>query len=204
MGPDAAIVCQDDIADVLNQARAADAQAKAALQGLAAQAAGFAPAPGDSIAAASATAIPAPGTSPADVRKWWDSLSALQQESLLFTHGAQLGQLDGLPSTVRDRANRAVMAQQKGDLQAEQEQLKALGSNSPTLSRRNSTRSTSSWVPSVRSNSAFITPREENNRRSCSASAPPATAARSSPWAIPTSPPTSRRSYQALEPASAP
>lgn len=128
MGPDAAIVCQDDIADVLNQARAVDAQAKAALQGLTAQAAGFAPAPGDSTMTASATAIPAPGTSPADVRKWWDSLSPLQQESLLFTHGAQLGQLDGLPSTIRDRANRAVMAQQKGDLQAEQEQLTALGS----------------------------------------------------------------------------
>ncbi len=130
MGPDAAIACQDDIADLLNQARAADAQAKAALQGLTAQATGFTPSAGDStLTTVSATAIPAPGTSPADVRKWWDALSPLQQESLLFTHGAQLGQLDGLPSTIRDRANRAVMAQQKGDLQAEQERLKALGPN---------------------------------------------------------------------------
>jgi hypothetical protein len=38
MGPDVAFACQDDIADVLNQALAADAQAKAALQGLTAQA----------------------------------------------------------------------------------------------------------------------------------------------------------------------
>ena len=90
MGPDAAFACQDDIADVLNQTRAADAQAKAVLQGLTAQATGFAPAAGDATLTASATAIPAPGTSPADVRKWWDSLSPLQQESLLFTHGAQL------------------------------------------------------------------------------------------------------------------
>jgi hypothetical protein len=57
-----------------------------------------------------------------------DSLRAAQQESLLFTHPDQLGQLDGLPSVVRDRANRSPMANQKGRLQADKERLDLLGS----------------------------------------------------------------------------
>ncbi len=70
---------------------------------------------------------PHPSTDPGAVKKWWDGLSPAQQESLLFTHADQLGQLDGLPSEVRDRANRSRMADQKGRLQAEKERLALLG-----------------------------------------------------------------------------
>jgi hypothetical protein len=127
LGPPAAQVCQDRIADLVRKARDADAHAATALNGLSAQATGFAPAANDGTVAAAATPIPGRGTAPAEVKKWWDGLSPAQQESLLFTHPDQLGQLDGLPSVVRDRANRFRMADQKGRLQADQERLDLLG-----------------------------------------------------------------------------
>ncbi len=127
LGPAAAQVCQDRIADLVRQAQDADARAAVALNGLSAQATGFAPAADDAIVAAAATAIPACGTAPADVKKWWGDLSPAQRESLLFTHFDELGQLDGLPSVVRDRANRSRMADQKGRLQADKERLDLLG-----------------------------------------------------------------------------
>ncbi|MGH3694785.1 MAG: alpha/beta hydrolase [Pseudonocardiaceae bacterium] len=68
-----------------------------------------------------------PPTEPGEVKKWWDGLSPAQQESLLLTHPDQLARLDGLPSAVRDRANRSVMADQKGRLQADKERLDQLG-----------------------------------------------------------------------------
>lgn len=127
LGPDAAQICQDGIADLVRQAQDADAHAAAALNGLSAQATGFAPAANDATVAAAATAIPRRGTAPADVKKWWAGLSPAQQESLLFTHPDQLGQLDGLPSVARDRANRSRMAEQQGRLQADKERLDLLG-----------------------------------------------------------------------------
>ncbi|MGH3772501.1 MAG: alpha/beta hydrolase [Pseudonocardiaceae bacterium] len=123
LGPPAAQICQDRIADLVRQAQNADAHATAALNGLSAQATGFAPAANDTTVAA----IPGRGTAPAEVKKWWDGLSPMQQESLLFTHPDQLGQLDGLPSVIRDRANRSRMAGQKGRLQADKERLDLLG-----------------------------------------------------------------------------
>jgi hypothetical protein len=126
LGPAAAQLCQDRIADLVRQARDADARAAAALNGLSAQATGFAPA-ADATVAAAATAIPGRGAAPAEVKKWWDGLSLVQRESLLFTHSDQLGQLDGVPSVARDRANRSRMADQKGRLQAGKERLDLLG-----------------------------------------------------------------------------
>jgi pimeloyl-ACP methyl ester carboxylesterase len=126
-GPEAAYVYQGGIADVVRQAREVDAHAATTLNGLSAQATGFAPAANDATVAAAATAIPGRDTAPAEVKKWWDGLSPAQQESLLFTHPNQLGQLDGLPSVIRDRANRARMADEKGRLQAEKEYLDSLG-----------------------------------------------------------------------------
>jgi hypothetical protein len=103
------------IQGLLRHATEADQEAAAALRKLTAQAAGLAPAADDATVAAGATAIPRAG-SPADVKKWWNSLSPQQQESLLFMHGDQIGALDGIPVQVRDRANRARLAEEKAGL----------------------------------------------------------------------------------------
>lgn len=125
LGPTAARLYQARIADLVGQARAADEHAATELGTLTAEAAGFAPATDPTTTAAAAT-IPPPGTSPKGVRKWWDSLTDRQREALLFTRPGQLGRLDGLPSAIRDRANRAQLAEQKGRLEAERERLAAL------------------------------------------------------------------------------
>lgn len=126
--PDA-VRLQDDIRRVFDEMMRADADTADALRKLSAQAAGLAP-PDQETTAAAATAIPPRGTSPAEVKKWWDSLSPMQQESLLFTHAAEIGALDGIPAVARDRANRSHLTQLKGQLVAEQERLEARGNRS--------------------------------------------------------------------------
>lgn len=55
--------------------------------------------------------VPAPmppiGATPEDRRRWWESLSSGQQHTLLGEQPALIGGLDGLPTRVRDEANRA-------------------------------------------------------------------------------------------------
>lgn len=48
------------------------------------------------------------GKSPADNRKWWDGLTQEQREEYQTLYPAEIGALDGLPSVVRDSANRLV------------------------------------------------------------------------------------------------
>lgn len=74
-------------------------------------------------------AIPRPGTSPLDVKQWWDSLSPMQQESLLFTDPARIGCLDGIPAIARDRANRAELAEAQARLRQRQGLLRAGGAD---------------------------------------------------------------------------
>jgi hypothetical protein len=113
---------QEWVDSAVADATRADNEAAEALRKLTAQAAGLAPASSDTTVAASATAIPS-GGAPADVKRWWDALSPMEQESLLFTHADRIGQLDGLPATVRDRANRARLVEQKARLAADQIRL---------------------------------------------------------------------------------
>jgi hypothetical protein len=40
-------------------------------------------------------------------------LSPADRESLLFSHGAEIGGLDGIPAAVRDRVNRSLVLEQK-------------------------------------------------------------------------------------------
>jgi hypothetical protein len=101
---------------ILRHATMADEEAGAALRKLTAQAAGLAPGAKDATVIAGNTSIPGPKTNPAEVNKWWDSLTPQQQESLLFMHGDRIGSLDGIPADVRDRANRALLAEQKANL----------------------------------------------------------------------------------------
>jgi pimeloyl-ACP methyl ester carboxylesterase len=106
------------------EANQADAEIAAALRNLTAEAVGLAP-PATDATTAAAFSIPPRGTSPADVKKWWDSLSPMQQESLLFTRAAELGMLDGVPALARDRANRFRLAEEKAELLADRQRLLA-------------------------------------------------------------------------------
>ncbi|CAM3804827.1 alpha/beta hydrolase [Kibdelosporangium persicum] len=117
---------EDAMAAQLERARRADAEAAYALRSLRPEAAGFA-GPDQATVAAAATAIPPRSTAPAEVKKWWDSLTPMQQESLLYTHASEIGALDGVPATARDRANRTRLTELKAQLLAEQERLRSLG-----------------------------------------------------------------------------
>ncbi|MBP2330767.1 hypothetical protein JOF56_011152 [Kibdelosporangium banguiense] len=101
---------------ILRHATAADEEAAAALRKLTAQAAGMAPGAKDATVIAGNTSIPGPKAKPGEVNDWWKSLTPQQQESLLFMHSEKIGNLDGIPAEVRDRANRAVLAQEKAKL----------------------------------------------------------------------------------------
>ncbi|WP_051399563.1 alpha/beta hydrolase [Haloechinothrix halophila] len=50
--------------------------------------------------------VPPPGSDPAEVARWWRSLSDEQRDQLLLTDFERLGQLHGLPAEVLDTANR--------------------------------------------------------------------------------------------------
>lgn len=113
---------QDAVRSVVEATARADQDVCDSLRPLSAQAAGLAP-PDQQTNAAAATPIPPRGTNPTDVKKWWDSLSPMRQESLLFTHAAEIGALDGVPAIARDRANRSHLAELKGQVMADIERL---------------------------------------------------------------------------------
>src|SRR5699024_6958511 len=45
----------------------------------------------------------------ADNRSWWDGLSAEEQEAVMAEHPEWVGNTDGIPAAIRDRANRALI-----------------------------------------------------------------------------------------------
>ncbi|MEU8622927.1 alpha/beta hydrolase [Streptomyces sp. NPDC048623] len=57
--------------------------------------------------------------SPKDNANWWKGLDAEQQAAWLSLRPEAVGALDGLPSTVRDEANRVVLAEKHGQYQTE-------------------------------------------------------------------------------------
>ncbi|MCF6521768.1 alpha/beta hydrolase [Streptomyces sp. JJ36] len=59
------------------------------------------------------------GKSPGDNAKWWNSLTADEKADYVALYPASVGALDGLPSEVRDEANRAVLAEKKGAYQVQ-------------------------------------------------------------------------------------
>ncbi|WP_405708809.1 alpha/beta hydrolase family protein [Streptomyces xanthophaeus] len=56
---------------------------------------------------------------PQDNANWWNGLSEEQREAYVSMHPASIGGLDGLPSAVRDDANRTVLAEQRAARQVE-------------------------------------------------------------------------------------
>jgi hypothetical protein len=57
--------------------------------------------------------------SPQDNAEWWKKLSAEEQAAWVSTQPDSVGKLDGLPATVRDEANRMVLAEAHGVAQGE-------------------------------------------------------------------------------------
>ncbi|MCX2184018.1 alpha/beta hydrolase family protein [Streptomyces sp. SKN60] len=56
---------------------------------------------------------------PQDNANWWKGLTDEQREAYISMHPASIGALDGLPSDVRDDANRTVLAEQRAAKQLE-------------------------------------------------------------------------------------
>jgi hypothetical protein len=101
------------LAEALRIAAAADAVASGRL----AEAASAA----DAGPAADAPPPPSSGLSsciatPAEVRRWWDSLTPEQRRWLVATQAAWLGPLDGVPAGFRDLANRLLLEDRHAEL----------------------------------------------------------------------------------------
>jgi hypothetical protein len=62
--------------------------------------------------------LPQAGTKPTDVKKWWDSLTRQQQQELMRTNAAEIGNLDGIPAAVREQVNAARLPQEIAKAQA--------------------------------------------------------------------------------------
>ncbi|MFC5722738.1 alpha/beta hydrolase [Streptomyces gamaensis] len=75
----------------------------------------------------SADAIPK-GKSPKDNAAWWQSLTDEQRNEYAALYPAAIGALDGLPATVRDDANRIVLAETRANLA---ERIRGLEANEP-------------------------------------------------------------------------
>jgi hypothetical protein len=75
-------------------------------------------------AAASTSAVPPPPASPlppctatpAEVNRWWDTLTPAQRRWLVATEPGWLGPLDGVPAGFRDLANRLLLEDRRAEL----------------------------------------------------------------------------------------
>ncbi|MET9433415.1 alpha/beta hydrolase [Streptomyces sp. NPDC006551] len=59
------------------------------------------------------------GKSPKENAEWWNGLTQEQRDEYATLYPASIGALDGLPSTVRDDANRMVLAESKAQIQTD-------------------------------------------------------------------------------------
>ena len=65
--------------------------------------------------------LPPKGASPDEVAKWWSSLTDAEKAEMVKRHPREIGNMDGVEGTWRDKANRKNL---EADLAAEQEKLK--------------------------------------------------------------------------------
>ncbi|MFI0463514.1 alpha/beta hydrolase [Saccharopolyspora sp. 5N102] len=82
--------------------------------------------PGAAPAQTMAAKAPKDG-SPAENAKWWKSLSDAEREAYTKNPPAWLGNRDGIPAEVRDKANRARIAGERSTLQARKDELREGG-----------------------------------------------------------------------------
>ncbi|MGH4018868.1 MAG: alpha/beta hydrolase, partial [Pseudonocardiaceae bacterium] len=108
----------DELNDVLRRATQAELAAVEALDKFSVQ--DMDPA---AVGSRRAPSVPKPGTRPQQVHAWWDGLTPGQQQSLVETHPARIGSLDGIPTEARDAANRLVLATAKQRLLHQREEL---------------------------------------------------------------------------------
>ena len=52
---------------------------------------------------------PPPGANAVEVNAWWNALTEDQRNQLIAEHPPELGNLNGIPASVRDQINRAVL-----------------------------------------------------------------------------------------------
>lgn len=71
------------------------------------------------------------GASPADNRRYWDSLGFAEQQRLIREQPEMVGGTDGFPATARDQANRLLMARARTDLTAELAEVERRIAESP-------------------------------------------------------------------------
>ncbi|MGW4384176.1 alpha/beta hydrolase [Kitasatospora sp. NPDC004531] len=64
--------------------------------------------------------MPPKGASPAEVNTWWKNLPPEEQQRLLQTHPQEIGNRDGIPSPIRDQANRTNLDRTIADLEGRQ------------------------------------------------------------------------------------
>ncbi|MFE5586032.1 alpha/beta hydrolase [Kitasatospora sp. NPDC056531] len=127
--PEKAKQIQDRITAALNEADHADQTINARLGHLATNASNgtgldSATAKADTDAAKALQQIPAAGTDPNSVKAWWNGLTDDQQQRMILNHPDQIGNLDGIPAAVRDKANQTNL---KNLIQDRNNQLKNLG-----------------------------------------------------------------------------
>lgn len=65
------------------------------------------------------------GRSPAEVHAWWESLTPLRQEQVLWEFPDLVGRMDGIPISDRDVANRTVLERDRGLLQQQLSEIEA-------------------------------------------------------------------------------
>ncbi|MGW5643314.1 alpha/beta hydrolase [Saccharopolyspora sp. NPDC003752] len=82
--------------------------------------------PGAAPAQTMAAKAPEDG-GPAENAKWWKSLSDAEREAYTKNPPAWLGNRDGIPGEVRDKANRARIAGERSTLQARKDELREGG-----------------------------------------------------------------------------
>ncbi|MDT4994954.1 MAG: hypothetical protein QOH97_4846 [Actinoplanes sp.] len=88
--------------------------------------------------------LPACGAGPAEIRQWWQSLTAAQQRWLVTVNPGWIAPLDGVPAADRDAANRLLLDDRRRELDAaiatahgrEQTRLRAMRHGLDTLAAR--------------------------------------------------------------------
>ncbi|ATY11219.1 hypothetical protein CU254_12630 [Amycolatopsis sp. AA4] len=120
----------DEVAQILRTADDIDTDLAAVLDRAAAGQ--FGTGNESTVAAAAADGLAAPGitapeppanATPSQASAWWATLSPGERDNLVRDRPGMVGAMDGLPGWARDKANRAVLAQQETDLRRQRDDL---------------------------------------------------------------------------------
>lgn len=67
--------------------------------------------------------LPPKGASEKEVAKWWSSLSSKEKAELIDKHPYEIGSLNGIDGTSRDKANRKVLKKEAAEIEAERSRM---------------------------------------------------------------------------------